>query len=601
MAHWSEDANKLELRTTKIKRLSQIENIKRDAPDLYLFWFPSGRTNSDAKVSKEQFAKFAKYCEQLDEGSTACILTTPADAALLMSYLQPGLKFQHWMVIKTRSDVYPTPLGNLPTRHVALLVLTRYKKYLRHTKTRVQYTYCPTCGKTTKDYGGKKHMHHQYGTLLSDVWRDIECDPRRNIDTVVDRLRDLFGLAPYNNIHLIDLRSCKELLPAKCLESVNSPVVLKKQSTNGLLPINQLIKDDCLKALPLLPDNSVDFCFADLPYNLNKKYYRSNDSLESDKYFEWCNKWLGELCRVLKPGRTLAVLNIPEWSVRHYQQLCSSMTFQSWIVWDALSFPTRNIMPTHYSITCFSKGSPRPLPGLSAENSDSANNEYLKILGERYCIRKTCKSKRRKQKITDHISINDLWPDIHRLKHNSQRVDHPCQLPPLLMRRLFTLFTNTGEIILDCFNGAGTSTLVAQQMDRRFIGIELSARYHKIASRRHAMLTLGKDPFGKVNSIPRAKNSPVQRLPKKKYEVTKKDLQLDVKRIAQHLDRLPTREDVQLLSKFPFEYFDDYFISWGEVCAAARTTGMLDTPMQFGAALSTRVKIGIDTDTHHGD
>jgi site-specific DNA-methyltransferase (adenine-specific) len=50
-----------------------------------------------------------------------------------------------------------------------------------------------------------------------------------------------------------------------------------------------------------------------------------------------------------------------------------------------------------------------------------------------------------------------------------------------------------------------------------------------------------------------------------------------LKRIAEQLGRLPTRDEVELLSKYPISYYDDYFISWGEVCAAARTTGMTET------------------------
>jgi site-specific DNA-methyltransferase (adenine-specific) len=146
------------------------------------------------------------------------------------------------------------------------------------------------------------------------------------------------------------------------------------------------------------------------------------------------------------------------------------------------------------------------------------------------------------------------------------------------MRRLFALFTRPGDVILDCFNGAGTSTLVAHQMGRRFIGIEVSPEYHNITRERHEQVAQGWDPFGKRDAVPRAKNSPVERLPKQKYMVSKKRLQLEVRRIAHQLGHLPSREEVQMLSKYPIEYYDQYFISWGEVCAAARTTGMSELP-----------------------
>jgi site-specific DNA-methyltransferase (adenine-specific) len=281
------------------------------------------------------------------------------------------------------------------------------------------------------------------------------------------------------------------------------------------------------------------------------------------------------------------VLNIPLWAIRHYQHLSSILNYQGWIVWDALSLPVRMIMPSHYTILCFSKGTPRPLPGLGNidNNIGTLEKESLSPLAESFCTRGNCISDRRRNNIHDRGELSDLWCDIHRLKHNSRRVDHPCQLPPTLMRRLFSLFTNSDEVILDCFNGAGTSTLAAQQIGREYIGIELSEQYHKIALRRHDELCHGKDPFGKQKSVPIAKNSRVPRLPKQVYKVSKKILQLDVKQIAQQLGRLPTHGEVEELSKYPIEYFDNYFVSWGEVCAAARTTGMSELPAEKSSEL----------------
>jgi site-specific DNA-methyltransferase (adenine-specific) len=584
MAHLSEDSHKLELRSIEITETPQWNDVDGSQAAVYMFWLPSVETNDNAVLSKQRFERITHFCKDLHKNSTVCILATPPDAASLLLHLGDELKFQYWIVVKTCQNI-STKNGQLPNRHVALLILTRYNKYLRHAKTRIKYAYCTACGKTTKDYGGKKHMCHEYGTLMSDVWRDIECDPSNNIDVVTDRLCDLLGVGGYKFLYLVDLHRYKEFLPKRSVMNTAPQAVVVKDLMKVVRLDSKLINDDCLKALRKLPDNSVDFCFADLPYNLKKKYYRSKDELETSKYFDWCDKWLTELYRVLKPGRTLAVLNIPLWSVRHYQYLSSIMNYQAWIAWDALSFPARKIMPAYYAIVCFSKGTPRPIPGLSASKENKPEGEYLKSQQELFCFRSSCMSYRRQQGISDRTDVSDLWHDVHRLKHNSRRVNHPCQLPPLLMRRLFALFTNKGEIILDCFNGTGTSTLVAQQMDRRFIGIELSSRYYKIAVKRHEQITQGDDPFGKVDTIPAAKNRPIRRLSNKEYKVTKKVLQLDVKRIATELGRLPKREDVKVLSNFPIRYFDKYFINWSEVCAAARTTGMSEIPIQSSLKL----------------
>jgi len=576
MAHWSEDSKRLQQSAVSINKFSLLDNIPSEKPSVYLFWLPFPRVTTSGTNSKEVFSTLSKYCSQLNEDSVVCVFTTPSQAAEMLPYLEKSLKFQLWVAVKTTPNAYSNIMGLMPHRQASLLILTRYKKPLFHTKTRIQYTYCPACGKTTKDYGGKKHTYHEYGTLLSDVWRDIACNPTSDISMVTERLCDLFGLRPYQNFYLIDLRNCEDITSQETSSSLLTDPVIDEIKANPSLD-SELLNEDCLKALASIPDNSIDFCFADPPYNLKKKYDKWDDALESVKYFAWCDKWLSELCRVLKPGRTLAVLNIPLWAARHYQYLVSIMNFQTWIAWESLSFPVRMIMPSHYAILCFSKGSSRSLPGLSSSINDVTEETYVKPIQEFYCIRASCIASRQRLG-NDRANITDIWHDIHRLKHNSRRVDHPCQLPPLLMQRLFALFTHPGEMILDCFNGSGTSTLVAQQMNRSYIGIELSEQYHHIALQRHEQIGLGGNPFGKADSIPTAKNSSVQRLPKQKYEVPKKELQLDVKRIAHELGRLPNRKEVQARSKFPIEYFDRYFISWGEVCAAARTTGMTELP-----------------------
>jgi site-specific DNA-methyltransferase (adenine-specific) len=410
---------------------------------------------------------------------------------------------------------------------------------------------------------------------MSDVWRDITCDALELADDVIARLRDLFGLPPYRALYHVIVRAGTTSMPTL------SRAEESRCSTSPALPAledgHALVRGDCLEVLQRIPSESVDFCFADPPYNLKKKYDKWDDTLEIKEYFEWCDAWLTELVRVLKPGRTLAVLNIPLWAVRHFARLRTLMTYQNWIVWEGLSLPVRMIMPANYVILCFSKGESRDLPGLDPCASKSIDTRELLSFKESYCVRASCLNERAVLGVQDKTPITDLWWDIHRLKHNCRRVDHPCQLPPALMRRLIALFTQPGERVLDPFNGVGTTTLAAEQLGRAFIGIELSEYYHTIACRRHDELRRGFDPFRKQEQTPSSKNSPVARLRKQNYLVPKKTLQLEVKRIAEQLGRLPTRNEVELLGKYPISYYDNYFVSWGEVCAAARTTGMTET------------------------
>jgi site-specific DNA-methyltransferase (adenine-specific) len=142
------------------------------------------------------------------------------------------------------------------------------------------------------------------------------------------------------------------------------------------------------------------------------------------------------------------------------------------------------------------------------------------------------------------------------------------------MYRLISIFSKPGEVVIDCFNGAGTTSLAAHQLNRRYIGIDLSEKYCQMAVERHIEVRNGLDPFRKAERDLSSKNSPVPRLKKQVYKISKKTLQLEVKRVATLLGHIPSRDELMANTDYPIEYYDEYFVSWGEVTAAARTTGM---------------------------
>lgn len=564
MAHLSEGTIRLERKT-----INQLPKSKEENPSIWFLNFPYYENLSNTKNSIENIIELN---EKLDSNSTLAIYTSPLFASELCMQLPKDLYFKLWIAVKL--EPREEREGELTNHHAALIILTKYSGALNHIKTRIGYSYCPTCDKTTKDYGGKKHLYHQYGTLMSDIWRDISEAKNSIPEKTIDRMQDLFGVELYKNLNFLDLNSStlennKRIFTE--IKNITENEFIFKGSSDSIL-----INEDCLEALSKIPSNSIDFCFADPPYNIKKKYENWDDGLDIQEYFEWCDKWLSELARVLKPNRTLAVLNIPQWCIRHFKHLKTELDYQDWIVWEGLSLPVRMIMPAHYGIICFSKGKPRPLPALNREFHSILEQQSFTTTEEWFCNRKSCINKRRKLRIDYNEMTTNMWWDIHRLKHNSRRVDHPCQLPPIFMQRLISLFTNENEIILDPFNGVGTTTLTAEILNRKFVGIELSEYYHNICQERHEEIKIGLDPFRKNDKTPKAKNSYVKRVQKQTYEVPKKKLQLDVRRIAELIGRMPTREDVKEKSKYPIEYFDNYFTNWAEVCAAARTTGMTE-------------------------
>lgn len=85
------------------------------------------------------------------------------------SYLNEIAYFKHWIAW----DAMGAPLGKtiLPN-HYGILWYVKSRNF-KFYDIRAPHRYCRECNALLKDYGGKKHLIHPFGTLVSDVWTDI--------------------------------------------------------------------------------------------------------------------------------------------------------------------------------------------------------------------------------------------------------------------------------------------------------------------------------------------------------------------------------------------------------------------------------------------
>lgn len=237
--------------------------------------------------------------------------------------------------------------------------------------------------------------------------------------------------------------------------------------------LDQVILGDCLEKLVAIPDNSIDVCFADPPFNLDKKYTSYRDQRTLDSYMEWCEQWLVELVRVTAPTGSILVHNIPRWLTYYAAILNKHAHFRHWIAWDAMSTPLgKTLLPAHYGILFYSK-EPKGTKFYEIRAPHKKCREcdaYLKDYGGK-----------KDQMHPFGYLVSDVWTDIHRIRHSKRRDEHPCQLPIHLLERLILMTTDTGDIVLDPFLGTGTSAIAAKNLQRHYIGIELDPFYVQIA------------------------------------------------------------------------------------------------------------------------
>jgi len=491
--------------------------------------------------------------ETIKPGGLIYVFGLPQWLPYMAQPLHHKLEFKYWIGIKTEvKENY----DYLKPEHIGLLMYYKKDKRFLINKIRIPHEYCKFCGNTLKDYGGKKHLMHKDGYAISDVWKDLKISVTDNKlpEELKQRILQLTVTRANEKVLLIEFEDIK--VPG--IHPIKSDG--KNQITNSLKKdlLDKIYTDDCIEFMKRLPDNSIDLLFADPPYNLNKDYTGYTDHQIDDDYINWCEEWLAEYVRILKPGGALYILNLPKWAIHHAQFLSKHLYFQSWIIWDALSDPRGKLMPAHYALLYYTKG-PKPKTfNYNRLDSPTVNEEFVfPPDAPFYCLRASCIRKRKLNRYDEKVELSDIWTDIHRIKHKRDRDAHPCQLPEKLLERIIKLSSNPGDIVLDCFIGTGTTAIVAYKLGRHFIGIDMDENYVKITQEKLNQL--------KENGCIIKKSTPRLR-----RRFIKKEMQLELQRLTLKLGRLPTREDIEKFSRYRVSDFESVFSTWGKALKAAK-------------------------------
>jgi DNA modification methylase len=255
-----------------------------------------------------------------------------------------------------------------------------------------------------------------------------------------------------------------------------------------------LINDDVIVALKRIPSSSIDMVVTSPPY-WTAVEYSENVALSSQSYSTYID-WLGsvwlECLRVLQPNGKMVVntpvMPIPksiiDQSPRHLKNISSDV--DSWLMNNS-EFMRYGLFVWQKQTSKMMFGSYPYPPNIIENNTIEFLNVYVKP-GNR---RKVSQETKEANKISQYE-----WLDLTQqtwfmypadIKRNQS---HPAPFPSKLPARFMKMYTfgessdHAGDIILDPFNGAGTSVCVAKMLRRRAIGIELSTKYHGIAKTR---------------------------------------------------------------------------------------------------------------------
>jgi site-specific DNA-methyltransferase (adenine-specific) len=283
-----------------------------------------------------------------------------------------------------------------------------------------------------------------------------------------------------------------------------------------MLKENQIVAGDSIALLNQSPQGWVDLVFADPPFNIGYRYKGYNDKRETDDYLDFSRKWMTAVRHVLKPTGSFYLAIGDEYAA----DLCViarrelGFNLRNWIIWH-YTFGQQTVKKfamSHTHILYFSMDpkeftfNPDAVRVASARQTtygDSRANPKGKLPDDVWYLRP--------QETNGEMfgTESDTWYVSRLCGTFSEREGwHGCQMPLAVLDRIIRASSNAGDLVLDPFNGSGTTIVSAALNGRRYIGIDQSAEYVEYAKKRlaHAKEQIGAAAKPNGNPLPRATN-----------------------------------------------------------------------------------------------
>ena len=249
-------------------------------------------------------------------------------------------------------------------------------------------------------------------------------------------------------------------------------------------PNGEILISDAINWLRTLESETVDLAFADPPYNIKKAEW---DTFESQQaYVEWSLKWIEEVARILKPTGTLYICGFSE--ILADLKLPALRFFKGcrWLVWHYKNKANlgSDWGRSHESILHFRKSRefifniddiriPYGNHTLKyPEHPQAETSQYGD--GKKQMWRPHSRGAKPK----DVIEIPTLNNGMQ------EKTPHPTQKPEELLRKILLASSKSGHLVIDPFLGSGTTAVVAEQLDRKWLGCDLSIEYAHWAAER---------------------------------------------------------------------------------------------------------------------
>ena len=274
---------------------------------------------------------------------------------------------------------------------------------------------------------------------------------------------------------------------------------------------NKILTGDCFELIKTLPDNSIDLVITSPPYADILSYGKDVSVKKPSDYVDWILPLFTEIHRVLKPTGSF-ILNINDKCVNKlrstfiYELIYRNSKETPLKLYDTYIWHKKNGVPNgsnkrfrnnteflfhfvkdqnqlkFYMDRVLQERSEEYDKRLKYDNADDS-----KIVDGKRVRKKVRYMKNITEGKQDHIYTyreipTAVRPDnVFRFKtagaSRDNEIRHPAPYHRELPLYFINLLTDEGDVVLDVFNGIGTTSLAAQELNRQYLGFELNPTY----------------------------------------------------------------------------------------------------------------------------
>lgn len=238
-----------------------------------------------------------------------------------------------------------------------------------------------------------------------------------------------------------------------------------------------ICEGDCLEVLKDWPDACVDCCITDPPYNMSKKRglgwaFSSHvtmqelwDQFAGDDYLRFTVAWLSEVCRVVKPNGNILVFG------SFHNIYLIGFVLQALL--------ERRVLQ---QITWFK---PNAQPNITGRLLTESTEYIIWACNHTPADAKNWTFNYEMSKVINGgKQLRNMWAIPYTPASEKLAGSHPTQKPLMVLERLVLLWTEPGDLVLDCFLGTGTTAVACEKLGRKWVGIEKDPKYAAITRKR---------------------------------------------------------------------------------------------------------------------